>query len=78
MSPEKKKRGLSAFLSPEQDKKKNRFFNSLGIKIIRSERESQGALSSRYRSPDKTTSHQSRPAKCGVFVVGRSETVSVW
>ena len=24
MSPEKKKRGLSAFLSPEQEKKKNR------------------------------------------------------
>ena len=27
----------------------------------------QGALSSRYRSPDKTTSHQPRPAKCGAF-----------
>ena len=24
-------------------------------------------MSSRYRSPDKTTSHQSRPAKCGTF-----------
>ena len=24
-------------------------------------------MSSRFRSPDKTTSHQSRPAMCGVF-----------
>ena len=25
-------------------------------------------MSSRYRSPDKTTSQQSRPAKCGIFI----------
>ena len=34
-----------------------------------------GAFSSRYRSPDKTTSHQSHAAKCGVFYVKQVNTV---